>query len=401
MKTSSSTKVILECIENVIGKSSLSNPISLHEPDFKGTNAWNYVKDCLDSTWVSSSGKWVSRFEKELCECTNAKHAIAVTNGTVGLRLALHLIGVKAQDEVLMPPISFVASANAVSHLNAIPHFVDVEVSSLGLDPKALIKRLEQIAERRQNMVINRETGRRIAAVMVVNVFGHPANTPELKKIATEWGLPLIEDAAEALGSWRSINSEMVHCGLFGSIGILSFNGNKLITTGGGGALITNNDDIASTARYLSTTAKQPHPWDFYHDRVGWNDRLPNINAALGVAQIEKLAEILKRKRNLHKKYVEAFEDIDDIKIMQEVHGCSSNYWLVTLKFCSNDSKDAYHQRNELLTEAHKEGLLLRPIWEPLNQLPMYQNAPSGNLKVALDQSLRLINLPSSPKLLE
>ena len=220
----------------------------------------------------------MSRFEQELASATGAAHAVAVTNGTVALRLALHLVGVGPGDEVLLPPLSFVATANAVAHLGAVPHFVDVEPTTLAMDPSVLAERLEKLAERRNGRLLNRQTGRRLAAVLPVHVFGHPADGMALRQVSDAWELPLVEDAAEALGSWRGDT----HCGLFGAVGTLSFNGNKLITTGGGGALLTNDAELAQRARHLSTTAKPTHPWAFEHDAVGWNDRLPNLNAALG-----------------------------------------------------------------------------------------------------------------------
>ncbi len=401
MTNNISTEAILNSIEDVIGKSTFEKPIQLHEPDFRGTNAWHYVKDCLDSGWVSTAGQWVKRFEKELCDITKAKNAIAVSNGTVALRLALHLVGVEPGDEVLLPPLSFVATANAIAHLGAIPHFIDIEATTLGLDPNAVAMRLDRIAEYREGRVINRETGRRIRAMVLVHVFGHPANAPALSAIANQWNLPLIEDAAEALGSWRNHCGEETHCGLFGDIGTLSFNGNKLITTGGGGALITNNSELAERAHHLSTTAKKNHPWEFVHDCVGWNDRLPNINAALGVAQLEILNKKLSTKRRLMDQYLEAFDALDNLELLKEPLHCKSNYWLVTLRFCSEDSFLAETERIKLLKESHKRGLLLRPAWKLLNKLPMYQNNPSGPLKVALDQDNRLVNLPSSTILLE
>ena len=270
-------ETVLKAIQGVIGFSCKEKPISLHEPDFKGTKAWEYVRDCLDSGWVSTAGRWVNRFEQELCDVTGAEHAVVVSNGTVALRLALHLVGVGPGDEVLLPPLSFVATANAIAHLGAIPHFVDIEPNALGMCPAALDTRLDTIASTHEGFVINKESGRRIAAVLPVHVFGNPAEVNQIRAVCNAWKIPMVEDAAEALASWR----EGTHCGLFGAVGTLSFNGNKLITTGGGGALLTNNSDLAKRARHLSTTAKIPHPWSFNHDAVGWNDRLPNLNAPL------------------------------------------------------------------------------------------------------------------------
>ena len=389
--------VILEALRQVCGSATPGQPIALHEPDFRGTQAWAYVGDCLDTGWVSTAGQWVSRFEQGLCALTGAEHAVAVTNGTVALRLALHLVGVTAGDEVLLPPLSFVATANAVTHLGASPHFVDVEAGSLGMDPAALAARLEAVAERRDGGLFNRSTGRRLAAVVPVHVFGHPAPIQELRAVADAWGLSLVEDAAEALGSWR----DGTHCGLFGAVGTLSFNGNKLITTGGGGALLTHSAELAQRARHLSTTAKLPHPWAFDHDAVGWNDRMPNLNAALGVAQLEDLERRLVAKRLLAERYSQAFAAIEGVELVSEPQGCRSNHWLVSLRFLAEDPALAEAQRLHVLEAAHAEGLLLRPAWGLLHQLPMYAQAPRGGLAVAEDQACRLLNLPSSPQLVQ
>ena len=388
---------VLEAIQQVVGAGDKKHPIVLHEPDFRGTKAWEYLKDCLDTGWVSTAGGWVNRFEQKLCTITGAKHALAVSNGTVALRLALHLVGVGVGDEVLLPPLSFVATANAVAHLGAVPHFVDVEPNGLGLCPAELTSRLEAIAEWRNGRVFNKQTGRCIAAVLPVHVFGHPAQVDQLRAVADAWGLPIVEDAAEALGSWR----QETHCGLFGSVGTLSFNGNKLITTGGGGALLTNDSALAQRARHLSTTAKLPHPWAFDHDAVGWNDRLPNLNAALGVAQLEDMDRRLEAKRQLAQRYAEVFADLEGVELVAEPADCSSNHWLVSLRFTAVDPLIAEAERLQLLERAHAEGLLLRPIWTPLHQLPMYQASPAGPLTMAENQALRLLNLPSSPQLLE
>jgi perosamine synthetase len=298
---------------------------------------------------------------------------------------------------VLLPPLSFVATANAVAHLGAVPHFVDVEPTSLGLCPTALAERLEAVAERRDGQLVNWESGRRIAAVLPIHVFGHPAQVDQLRAVADAWGLPMVEDAAEALASWRG----GTHCGLFGAVGTLSFNGNKLITTGGGGALLSNDAELAQRARHLSTTAKRPHPWAFEHDAVGWNDRLPNLNAALGVAQLEDLDRRLEAKRQLAQHYAEAFAGLEGVELVAEPPGCRSNQWLVSLRFTAEEPAIAEAQRLQLLESAHAAGLLLRPIWTPLHQLPMYRACSAGSLAVADNQALRLLNLPSSPQLVE
>ncbi len=388
---------IIERIKNSICKKDIEEGIYLHEPFFKGSNVNEYLNNCIESGWVSSSGKFVSEFENLIKEFTGAKYAIAVTNGTVALRLALYLVGVRTNNEVIIPPLSFVATANAISHLGAYPHFVDIESESLGLSPEALDKRLNDVVEKRGKELFNKLSGRKISAVVPVHVFGLPAKINEIKEICLKWGLPLVEDSAEALGSKVFSDSKSIHCGCFGDIGILSFNGNKIITTGGGGALITNNEEYGSLAKHLSTTAKVEHPWDFYHDKIGWNDRLPNINAALGCAQMENLNSKLEAKRTLHSLFKNNFQDIKEIEIIKEAHNCQSNYWLVTLRLMGNSNIEKI--RNSILHNAHEAKIFLRPSWILLNTLPMYKKSYSGDLSEAINQSKRLINLPSSPQL--
>ena len=387
--------LIIERIDSLLRKN--SEDIYLHEPYFLETNALEYFKDCIDSGWVSSSGKWVSKFENAIAKQTGSKNVIAVSNGTNALRLSLFVLGVKPNEEVLIPPLSFVATANSVSHLGAYPHFIDIESKSLGMCPFALEKRLNQIALKKGDNVFNKHTGRRIAAVIPVHIFGLPADLFQIKKICTEWNLPIVEDAAEALGSKLYSSKQDFHCGCIGDLGILSFNGNKIITTGGGGAILTNNDQFAKLARHLSTTAKLDHQWEFIHDRVGWNDRLPNLNAALGVSQIEKLNERLRLKRLLHKKYIDIFYDIEELEIMQETNNSKSNYWLTTLRLLNENSEKL---KEQILKRAHNSRIFLRPSWKLLSQLPMYNTCQAGDLKEALNQSKRLINLPSSPQLI-
>ena len=389
------SKEILSRIKNTLGKNDVN--IHLHEPSFLNTNALNYVKDCIETGWVSSSGKWVSRFENLLSDFTGAKHVIAVSNGTVALRLALYLVGVRADDEVLIPPMSFVATANSISHLGANPHFIDIDKESLGMCPVALDKRLNEIAVLKDNILFNKFTEKKIAAVVPVHVFGLPAKVEEIKKICRKWNIALIEDAAEALGSSILSNTKKIHCGSFGEIGIISFNGNKVITCGGGGALLTNNSKIARLAKHISTTAKLDHPWEFFHDQLGWNDRLPNINAALGVSQLEHLEMRLKLKRDLHNKFLNSFEDFSGAEILKESKNCESNYWLITLRLLGNNPEII---RKKILSDAHASKIYLRPSWKLLNKLPMYSEAQCGDLSQSYIQSERLINLPSSPQLM-
>ena len=302
-------------------------------------------------------------------------------------------------DEVIIPPLSFVATANAISHLGALPHFVDIEPNTLGMCPKALESRLEQIAVRRGKYLFNKVTGNKIKAVVPVHVFGLPAKILEINRICQKWNLPLVEDAAEALGSLISISdNDKRHCGCFGDIGMLSFNGNKIITTGGGGALLTDNFEMAKLAKHLSSTAKLNHPWEFYHDEIAWNDRLPNINAALGVSQIESLETKIRNKRILHSKYKEIFDDLDNIEILEEGINCESNYWLSTIRILGDKPEIL---RNEILSFAHSSKIFLRPSWTLINELPMYKDSVSADLSEAYNQSKRLINLPSSPQLID
>ena len=388
---------IVKRIRDLIGEE--IKEVQVHEPSFSGTNASSYMEDCIKTGWVSSAGKWVLRFEELISEFTGAKYTVAVNNGTSALRLALFVVGVRAKDEVIIPPLSFVATANAISHLGAFPHFVDIEPFSLGMCPLALENRLKQIAVQRGNYLFNKVTGNKIKAVVPVHVFGLPANILEIKKICQKWNIPMVEDAAEALGSSISISSnDNRHCGCFGDIGILSFNGNKIITTGGGGALLTDSLEMATLAKHLSSTAKLSHPWEFFHDEIAWNDRLPNINAALGVSQIEKLKTRIRQKRLLHSKYKEIFNDIDDIEILEEDGSSESNYWLSTIRILGNNPQIL---RNEILSFAHLSKIFLRPSWTLINELPMYKESESGDLSEAYNQSKRLINLPSSPQLID
>ena len=391
---------IFSQINKVTGPYSKDKPIALHEPDFKDTKASEYIADCLNNGWVSSAGSWVTQFENLICKYTNAKYAVAITNGTDALRLALYVMGVRSGDEVIMSPISFIATANAVSHLGAKPYFVDIERNSLGISPTALQKELNLIGIKRGQTVFNKKSGRRISAILPVHVFGHPSELFKIKATAEEWNLPIVEDAAEALGSWKVHKEKKIHCGLIGDIGIISFNGNKVLTTGGGGVIITDNKEKALKAKHLSTTAKIDHPWEYDHDQVGWNDRLPNINAALGVAQLEKLEFIISKKRKLANMYKELFKNFEDIKILDEPNNSISNFWLNTLRFNFYDIEKVKITRNNLLEQSHKLGLMLRPTWKPLHLLKPYLSSPRGILNISEEEHLRLINLPSSPKLI-
>lgn len=396
----SDSDIVYNAIKSALALKSDKNNISLHEPYFKDTNALKYVKDCIDNGWVSSAGHWVNKFEEHICQFTGAKHAVAVTNGTVGLRLALHCLGVQAGDEVLTSPFTFVATANAISHLGAFPHFIDINSLNLSLSSKSLSERLKKVASKKNGKVFNIETGRRIAAILPVHVFGIPADIVGIKNLAEEWGLPIIEDAAEALGSRHLIkNKVFVHSGLIGDIGVISFNGNKLITTGGGGIVITNNELLAKKCRHLSTTAKKNHKWEFDHDEIAWNDRMPNINAALGVAQLEIIDKRIKQKIELLKKYQKFLSNIDGIELIQDKSRNINNYWLINIRYLDNDKSKAEARKNELLDKCYRSGIHLRPAWKLLHKLEIYKNYPKANLEIAEDQYARILSLPSSPQL--
>jgi aminotransferase in exopolysaccharide biosynthesis len=379
---------ILSAIKSVIGE----GPLALHEPRFNG-NEWSYLKECLDSTFVSSVGKFVDRFEDDLANFTGAKRAVAVVNGTAALHVALRLAGVEAGDEVLLPALTFIATANAVAYCQATPHFVDSEERSLGMDAVALREYLSTVTEIRNRHCVNRNTGRVIRAMVPMHTFGHPVDINALLAIAHDFHLKLIEDAAESLGS--TVGGQ--HTGTFGLMGTLSFNGNKTITTGGGGAILTNNIELGKRAKHITTTAKLPHRWNFVHDEVGFNYRLPNLNAALGCAQLEQLLGFLSDKRRLFEKYQAAFEDVPGVRLVAEPPGCSSNYWLQTLML----DKSHADQRDAVLAATNDAGLMTRPIWALMNHLPMYAQAPRAPLPVAELHESRLINIPSSSGIIQ
>lgn len=360
---------------------------ALHEPRFAG-NEWTYVKECIDTGWVSSAGKFVDRFEQELATYTGAAHAIAVVNGTAALHVALQLAGVRPGDEVLLPALTFVATANAVAHCGATPHFVDAEERTLGVDAAALRRHLEGIADSSNGACVNRRTGRPIRAVVPMHVFGHPVALDELIAVARDFNLALIEDAAESLGSFYRGR----HTGTFGPFGTLSFNGNKTITTGGGGAILTDDAGLAKRAKHITTTAKLPHRWEYFHDEVGYNYRLPNLNAALGCAQLEQLPGFIESKRRLYKRYAEAFAGFSGATLFAEPEHCRSNYWLQTLLL----DADAASERDAVLARTNDVGYMTRPAWTLLDRLPMYAGCPKAPLPGAESLALRIVNLPSS-----
>lgn len=367
-------------------------PVALHEPEFSG-NEWNYIKDCLDTGWVSSVGKYVDEFERRVADFTGAKHAVAVVNGTAAQHIALLLMGIRPGDEVIIPSLSFVATANAVAHCGAVPHFVDSNENTLGLDPEALAEHLGRVSEQSAGELRNIASGRRIAAIVPMHTFGHPADVVGLLEVAARFHLPVVEDAAESLGS----SYRGRHTGTFGRLGVLSFNGNKVITTGGGGAILTNDSELARRAKHLTTTAKLPHRWEFAHDEVAYNYRLPNLNAALGCAQMECLSSVLQRKRQLTERYQHVFGSRSGMRLVEEPLDCNSNYWLNAVRL---DKPDVV-ARDVLLAAANDAGFQCRPAWKLLHTLPMYLDCPRADLPVAVALEASLINIPSSAKLAE
>jgi perosamine synthetase len=380
---------VIDCVRIVVGKR--SETVLLHQPLFEG-NESRYVQQCIDTGWVSSAGSFVTQLEQSLCEFTGARHAIAVVNGTAALHTALILAGVQRDTEVLMPSLTFIATANAAAYCGAIPHFCDVSVRTLGIDAGRLESHLSSICELRPEGCINHRTGRRVSALVPMHAFGHPVDLDKMIEVAARWRIPIVEDAAESLGSYYHGR----HTGTFGLLGILSFNGNKTVTTGAGGAILTNDDELARIARHMTTTAKLPHPWEYVHDTVGYNYRMPNLNAALGCAQLEMLPSLLDRKRRLAAAYAQSFSNLEGMEFFVEPAGCRSNYWLNALLLDRAD----FSLRDGLLEALNAAGLQSRPIWRPMHQLAMYKNCPAMHLSTTDDLAGRIVNIPSSPGLL-
>lgn len=361
--------------------------IGLHEPYFAG-NEWKYVKECLDTGWISSVGKYVDQFEQRLAEYTGVKRAVAVVNGTAALHIALILAGVNRDDEVIVPTLTFIATTNAISYCGAVPHFADSDTNTLGLDPYKLETYLQEIAEVRKDGCFNKETGRRIKAVVPMHTFGHPVDLDPLAEVCQRFQIQLIEDAAESLGSFYKGR----HTGNWGKLSTLSFNGNKTITTGGGGAVLTNDEELGKMAKHITTTAKMPHKWNFYHDLIGYNYRMPNINAALGCAQLEQLPEFLVKKRALAKRYTECFSSVKGMHIFQEPKFAKSNFWLNVLML-----EDGYKEYRDVILEAtNNVGIMTRPAWILMHKLPMFQSCPKMDVNAAEELEARMINIPSS-----
>lgn len=375
---------ILQKLRTALPDSALQYP--LHEPDFSG-NEKRYVEDCITTGWVSSVGEYVTRFEKKLADFTGAKHVIATVNGTAALHASLLVSDIMPGEEVLLPTLTFVATANAVSYCAAIPHFIDVDPNTFGISVDKLEAYLNDIAIVQEGICKNKKTGRKIVALYITHVFGHPADLDRIITLCEKFCITLLEDAAEGLGSYYKGR----HVGNFSSLAVLSFNGNKIITTGGGGAILTNNDALAERARHLTTTAKAQHQWQFYHDEVGYNYRLPNINAALGCAQLERVGEYLILKRKLAHFYQELFSKVDGVSVFREPEHAKSNYWLNVLLLNKADK----NARDDVLQCLSDNNIICRPVWELMHRLPMYQNAPRMDLSCAEALQTRIILLPS------
>ena len=380
MNSSIFSSIISE-IRNIYGREGF---ITLHRPVFEG-NERQYLVDCIDSNFVSSVGARVTEFEQQIAAFTGARFAVATVNGTAALHVALELAGVQRDDEVITQALTFIATCNALSYTGAHPVFVDVDQDTMGMSPRALQSFLEQHAEKREGQVWNKTSGRRIIACVPMHTFGLPCRIEEIADICEAWGLVLIEDAAESLGSYVGQR----HTGTFGKMATLSFNGNKVITTGGGGMLITDDETLARRAKHITTTAKVPHSYEFVHDEVGYNYRMPNLNAALGCAQMERLPDFLRIKQELAIRY-EAFFDSLGVPFAKAREGCTANYWLNAITLNSLEERDAF------LTYTNEHQVMTRPIWRLMTHLTMFQHCQHDGLANSLWLEERVVNIPSS-----
>ena len=372
---------VIKFIRSIYGAEGI---IPLHEPRFLG-NEKKYLNDCIDSTFVSSIGKYVDTFEEKIAKYTGSKFAIATANGTSALHVALLIANVKENDEVITQPLTFVATCNAISYCKANPVFVDVDRDTMGLSPTSLQLFLEANTTIKNNQCINNLTGRVIKACLPMHTFGNPCRVDEIRDICFDYHLCLIEDCAESLGSFYKGK----HTGTFGEIGIMSFNGNKIITSGGGGCIFTDDEELAKKAKHLTTTSKVPHKWEYTHDMTGYNYRMPNLNAALLVAQLENLDIFLVNKRNVAMAYKDFFSTTE-YHFFQELSSSSSNYWLNTIIF------DNKKQRDLFLDETNSQGVMTRPAWTLMNKLPMFEEFQCGDLNNSEWLEQRVVNIPSS-----
>ena len=362
--------------------------VPLHTPLFIG-NEKKYLEECIDTTFVSSVGKFVDRFEAEMAAYTGAKNAVVCVSGTNALHMALMLVGVERDDEVLTQALTFIATCNAVSYIGAHPVFIDVDRDTLGLSPRAVKDWLVKNAELRNGACYNKRTGRRVKACVPMHTFGHPVKIDELLTVCDEWHIELVEDAAESIGSLYKGR----HTGTFGKVGAISFNGNKTITTGGGGMLLFQDEELGKLAKHLTTQAKVPHRWAFVHDHIGYNYRMPNINAALGCAQLENIERYVENKRETARIYADFFKDMPDITFFTEPEDCRSNYWLNVVML-----KDKAAQQ-EFLEYTNDHGVMTRPVWELMNRLEMFKRCETDGLKNTEWLADRIVNIPSSVRL--
>jgi len=361
-----------------------SNFIPLHVPKFHGKEK-DYLLQCIDTTFVSSVGKFVDRFEDQMTQITKTKKAIAVVNGTSGIQVSLRLVGVKSGDEVLTQALTFVATANAIIYNNAHPVFIDVDLDTMGLSPKAVSVFLEEYGELREGGCYNKKTGRKISACLPMHTFGFPVHLDELMLICNTWKIPIVEDAAESLGSEYKGRPT----GSFGELGVFSFNGNKIVTSGGGGAIVSNSISLAEKGKYLTTTAKQPHPYEYFHNELGYNYRMPNINAALACAQLEQLETFLSEKRTIANLYIDFF-NTKGIKFRTESPNTKANYWLMCVELENKKERDSF------LDFSNRKNVMTRPIWQLMFRLPMYKDCFRDSQKNALFLEERIVNIPSS-----
>lgn len=378
--------VIKETIDFIRKEFGGSDFVPLHAPLFIG-NEKKYLEECIDTTFVSSVGAFVDRFEEMVRDYTGAAGAVVTVNGTSALQMALLLSGVGRDDLVLTQPMSFIATCNAISYLGAEPFFIDVDRQTLGLSPDALEQWLEDNGSIDEKGICREKySGRKIGACVPMHTFGFPVKIDRIAEICKKWHIPLVEDAAESIGSFYQGR----HTGTFGEIGAVSFNGNKTITTGGGGMLLFNNEETARHAKHLTTQAKVPHRWEFVHDEIGYNFRMPNINAALGCAQMENLEKFIEAKRSLAMRYKKYFEDKEGIEFLTEPDGARSNYWLNAVLLPDREARDRF------LQATNDAGVMTRPVWELMHRLPMFEKCMRGPLEVSEWLSDRLVNIPSS-----
>jgi perosamine synthetase len=363
-------------------------PIPLHAPLFIG-NEKKYLQECIDSNYVSSVGKFVDLFEVKMAEYTGSKKAVVCVNGTNALHIALKLVGVGQNDEVITQALSFIATTNAISYCGASPVFIDVDKETMGMSPKALEAFLNVETVMKADRCYNKSTGKRIKACVPMHTFGHPCKIDEILQICERYKIELIEDAAESIGSYYKGK----HTGTYGKIGVLSFNGNKTITTGGGGMLLFNDEKLAKEAKHLTTQAKVPHCWEFVHDEIGYNYRMPNINAALGVAQLESLDLYVEKKRILAKTYEVFFNSVNKVSFFTEPANCVSNYWLNVIIFETED------ERNLFLKESNSQKVMTRPVWRLMSKLPMFEKFQKDSLLNSSWFESRVVNIPSSVKI--